>query len=301
MRWSALPLSLALLLAVACSDDVAGRGRDAAASIPDAGMDAPPDASRGVSAKDACAACSDSGMDARVVRDAHPGQADSGGPGARDSGADASTGEASFADGAPIDAHQGPADYPDGPYGTKVGDTLPFFRWEGYVVATADAGLASDGPVGTYSSDDMRRSGRDVALLHVADFDCPGCNHAADVLAKGAKAFVDAGGLVIEVLGSQGFFSPADRAHLDAWVETYGFVTTSVIDAPGHELATRDAMEIRETALVVDLATMRVLFRMTGDLAGIEPSSLCGAFPEMHRRLARCAEACDEAESPCRH
>src|SRR5262245_18439499 len=145
----------------------------------------------------------------------------------------------------------------------------------------------------------MRRSGREVALVHVADFDCPGCNNAASILAKGAKAFVDAGGLVVEVLGSQGFFNPADRAHLDAWVNTYDFVTTSVIDAPGQELATRDAMEIRETALVVDLTTMRVVFRMTGDLAGIEPASLCGAFPEMHRRLARCAEACYETESPC--
>jgi hypothetical protein len=184
-----------------------------------------------------------------------------------------------------VDAHEGPAGYPDGPYGTEVGDTFPYLMWQGYVSDNPDAAVATMGAFTAYSSDAMRTSGRTVALLHVSDFDCPGCQHAARTMATGAAGIERAGGLVMEVLISHGFFSPATRDYLDAWVKTYDFSMTSVIDAPGHELATLNAMGIRETALVIELSTMHVVFRKTGDLAGIDPPSLDDAFAEMYARL----------------
>jgi len=181
------------------------------------------------------------------------------------------------------DAERPPAGYPEGPYGTHVGDTLPFLRWVGYVERDADAGLVSDGPFTPYSSDDLRRSGKRLALVHLADFDCPGCNHAATVLAARAPSAEREGAAVVEVLGSIYIqAAPADRAHLDAWITTYELHVTSVIDAPGHELATLNDFGIRETALVVNLPTMRIEYRSTGNLAPDGPTSLDDAFDYVH-------------------
>lgn len=60
-------------------------------------------------------------------------------------------------------------DYPAGPYGAMVGDTLTPMVWEGYVNPSA-AGLASAQPYGAYTSDDLRRSGKRYALLYTSDY-----------------------------------------------------------------------------------------------------------------------------------
>lgn len=184
------------------------------------------------------------------------------------------------------DAERPPPGYPVGPYGTHVGETLPFLRWVGYVERDADAGLVSDGPFTPYSSDDLRRSGERLALVHLADFDCPGCNHAATVLAARAAPAEREGAAVVEVLGSTSIqAAPADRAHLDAWITTHELRVTSVIDAKGYELSTLNDFGIRETALVVDLPTMRIEYRSTGNLAPNGPTSLDDAFDYVHDAL----------------
>lgn len=59
--------------------------------------------------------------------------------------------------------------YPAGPYGNKVGDVIPPLAWEGYSDPLADA-IATSKPYGAYSMDDLRRSGRPYAAIHVAEF-----------------------------------------------------------------------------------------------------------------------------------
>ena len=59
--------------------------------------------------------------------------------------------------------------YPPGPYGNKVGDTIPPLVWEGYVNDQADA-VSTTKPYGPYSMDAMRRSGRAYGLVHVSEF-----------------------------------------------------------------------------------------------------------------------------------
>jgi hypothetical protein len=59
--------------------------------------------------------------------------------------------------------------YPAGPYGNKVGDVIPPLVWEGYSDPLADA-IATSKPYGPYSMDDLRRSGRPYAAIHVAEF-----------------------------------------------------------------------------------------------------------------------------------
>lgn len=59
--------------------------------------------------------------------------------------------------------------YPAGPYGEAVGDTIADWHWKGYVNETAQ-GLANTHPfVNDYSMDDLRRSGRGYALVHLSE------------------------------------------------------------------------------------------------------------------------------------
>jgi hypothetical protein len=59
--------------------------------------------------------------------------------------------------------------YPAGPYGHKVGDTISPLTWEGYADPLADA-IATQKPFGSYSMNDLRLSGRPYAAIHVSDF-----------------------------------------------------------------------------------------------------------------------------------
>jgi hypothetical protein len=281
----ALALAGAAFLALGCASDASP------APASDAGLDARPhdggmhpnrDASvpgvhhpRNDGATDAAPSKPPGAIDATtdVTRHVHDASVDAPSP--------IADGEASIPD-----AERPPAGYPKGPYGTQPGDTFPFLRWEGYVESPADAGLVSSGPWTTYSSDDLRRSGKLLAIVHLTDFDCPGCRHAATQLdARVADAGAD-GPAVVEVLGSDSIQATiADRAHLDAWITTFGLVVTTVIDAPGHDFATLQSFGVRETALVLDLATMQVVYRSTGDLAPDGPTGLDDAFQYVHDAL----------------
>lgn len=191
-------------------------------------------------------------------------------------------------DGAPSDARDAgptvPPGYPAGPYGTSVGETFPYLVWVGHVNESA-SGLSRDVPSSGYTSDDLRRSGRPYALVHVSDFDCPGCNSAARALVTEGPAMVAEGAAVVEVLGSQGFFYPATDASLTAWLTTYDLTVTAVIDAPGHALETLHAAGVRETAVIVDLSTMKVVWKDYGDQSGMDPPSIDAASVEMRKLI----------------
>ncbi len=59
--------------------------------------------------------------------------------------------------------------YPDGPYGNDVGDTIANLAWEGHVNDTAD--VSSDQkPFVDYGTDGMRKSGRKYGLIHLSAF-----------------------------------------------------------------------------------------------------------------------------------
>jgi hypothetical protein len=59
--------------------------------------------------------------------------------------------------------------YPSGPYGNNLGDTMPNLSWQGYVNDAADA-LSTTKPFGPYSMDDLRKSGRPLALMHLSEY-----------------------------------------------------------------------------------------------------------------------------------
>jgi hypothetical protein len=59
--------------------------------------------------------------------------------------------------------------YPAEPYGHDIGQVMPNLQWEGYVNETAD-GVATAQPFVAYSMDDVRRSGKPYAFVHVSEF-----------------------------------------------------------------------------------------------------------------------------------
>jgi hypothetical protein len=63
----------------------------------------------------------------------------------------------------------GEGDYPAGPYGTQLGDVIANLQLRGYVNDSAE-GLASAQPLVDHSFDDVRKSCKGYALVHVSDY-----------------------------------------------------------------------------------------------------------------------------------
>jgi hypothetical protein len=88
--------------------------------------------------------------------------------GGNGTGGDAAGGGATGGDGSGGQGTGGvAAGYPAPPYGVEVGDTMANLQWEGYVNDDAQ-GLANSEPFVDYSMNDVRQSGKEYALIHMA-------------------------------------------------------------------------------------------------------------------------------------
>ena len=97
---------------------------------------------------------------------------------------------------------------------------------------------------------------------------------------------LDAGGVIVEILATRSG-APATRADLTTWVNNYRLPVTSLVDRPGTGTVTLNTYGIRESAFIVDLATMRVVRKFNGSVAGVGASAIAQAIPEMLRLLGR--------------
>ena len=162
-------------------------------------------------------------------------------------------------------------------------------QWIGYVDPTANA-VATTEPYVMYSLDDARKSGAHYAMIHLAETDCPGCQTAATQLEASAAAVVQAGGVMIEVLETTGFFTQATQTGLQQWIGSYKLPITSVKDPDGTGTATLTALGGREHVYIIDLTTMKILDYIAGDDAGGGSASQYSAdlgMAEMHTLLCK--------------
>jgi len=90
--------------------------------------------------------------------------------------------------------------------------------------------------------------------------------------------------VVVEILETNAF-GPVSRTDLDAWINTFRLPITTVMDPPGVGLRTFMTYGIRETVFIVDLATMRIVRRFNGSVAGIGPSAIAQAVTEVMRLM----------------
>lgn len=109
---------------------------------------------------------------------------------------------------------------------------------------------------------------------------------AANGLGKG---IVDAGGAVVEILGTYGFATtPAPtHAQLDAWVNAYNLNISTFIDADSAPGQTITAFMVRETTVIVKVPSMQIVWVDHGDITGTMPSSISAAATEMHMLLGK--------------
>lgn len=89
----------------------------------------------------------------------------------------------------------------------------------------------------------------------------------------------------MEILASR-----ADKAtvktDLDTWVSGNSLVMTSVIDTPaGKATTTLNAFGIRETCVIVDVRTMKIVRKVNGSVFGIGTSSVGQLIPEILKLL----------------
>ena len=97
---------------------------------------------------------------------------------------------------------------------------------------------------------------------------------------------IAAGGRVIQILMTNGG-QRATRTALDAWVNRYELRITALIDPAGVGTRTLNTYGVRESAFIVDLATMRVVRKVNGSVAGIGPSAIQQIVPTMMELLQR--------------
>jgi hypothetical protein len=184
----------------------------------------------------------------------------------------------------PIDS--GPGPYPAGPYGVTVGSVIADMNWIGYVDDKA-AVVATTLPYVPYTLNDARLSGKHYAMINLAESDCPGCQKSAGEIETGGPSVVEAGGVVIEVLETTGFVDQATQADLEAWINKYSLMVTTVKDPDGTGTPTLDSLGQREQAYIIDLTTMKIIQIIEGDTSGVGATSGGKALTAMHTLLGK--------------
>jgi hypothetical protein len=163
--------------------------------------------------------------------------------------------------------------YPAGPYGKEVGDTIENYAFRGYV-NDAGTALSTTMSLQDYDLDDLRSSGAGYALIHLSAYYCAGCRSAAMDLGDLSAPVQQAGGRVIEVLFD---------GDLDPWVVAYDLMVTTIAPQAGNTLVAGPAD--REHALIVDLSTMKIVWKAFGSYGATTNSSAKQGLTEMSTRL----------------
>ena len=97
---------------------------------------------------------------------------------------------------------------------------------------------------------------------------------------------VDAGGAIVEILASKAGGAVA-KADLNNWVNTFNLPVTSVMDTPpGSGTKTLTFFGIRETCVVVDVRTMKIVKKVNGSVTGSGDSSVKQLIPQILTLLA---------------
>lgn len=179
----------------------------------------------------------------------------------------------------------GPGVYPCGPYGTKVGQVADELRFSGFADAEhlckapsaqkADLTTRRDLALGDWHRGGAACSpGKAWKVLWVMASAgwCASCKtEVASVQDKLSKDELDGRvGLLNVVYETTKLKQPADEAFLRTWAQAYGLSFPVVMD-PGFQLGTHFTRDAAPFNLLLDVATMKVLYRKTGsDLPGIE-------------------------------
>lgn len=98
---------------------------------------------------------------------------------------------------------------------------------------------------------------------------------------------IDAGGKIVEILSTYALAQPTTQAHLDAWITAANLNVTAMIDGPDSPKAALTAAGIRETAWIVEMPSMKIVWVSHGDVTGQQPPTIVEAATQMHTLLGK--------------
>jgi hypothetical protein len=105
-------------------------------------------------------------------------------------------------------------------------------------------------------------------------------------LAANGKAILNAGGKVVEILSTHGF-QTAVKADLDAWITTTNLNVTAMIDSPSTPQGALKVATIRETAWIIEMPSMKIVWMRHGDVTGQAAPTIVEAEAQMHTLLGK--------------
>jgi|ERR1041385_8763837 hypothetical protein len=97
---------------------------------------------------------------------------------------------------------------------------------------------------------------------------------------------IDAGAKIVEILSSR-LGATTTKADLDAWITTANLNVTAMIDAPDSPRGALTAAGIRETAWIVEMPSMKIVWMSHGDVTGQRPPTIVEAETQIHTLLGK--------------
>ena len=158
--------------------------------------------------------------------------------------------------------------YPEGPYGNAVDKVLADEEFAGYF-RTETTGLASEATYGPLKFSELRNKATvKYALIHYSAYWCGLCKATVTEMVA-AYAENASKTLFIDVLVEGA--TPSDtstKTQLDSWAKNLKVPYTVLQDPDGVKFEAKTKLGERRTIMLVELQTMKVLYRGTDDFAG---------------------------------
>ena len=91
----------------------------------------------------------------------------------------------------------------------------------------------------------------------------------------------------MDILSAKAFVGVPTKDDLDAWVTTANEAVDAFIDAPSDPLGAMNVATVRETAFIIKIPSMQIVWLVHGDVTGATAPSIVAAAAQMHTLLGK--------------
>jgi hypothetical protein len=156
-------------------------------------------------------------------------------------------------------------DYPEGPYGQELGDTVRDLSFSGYADPTKARKLEEIRFADFY--DPTGEKGAKLLLVNTAAAWCQPCRIEHEALPARVREYEEEGLKVLSLLFQDPDGAPADRETLDAWVTLFDTNFPMALD-PSYQMGLYGPAETPPLNLVIDPRDMTLLALFVGNQEG---------------------------------
>ncbi len=155
--------------------------------------------------------------------------------------------------------------YPEGPYGTSVGQIVnPGLSWKGYL--PNETTVSTIAPSDLYDCDGSK--GIDAILFDVSAEWCAACQSQATNTPALFTQYDELGIHVVTLVVQDSNSAPATTATASAWKQQYGLTDITVAADPAFSFAPPDESSVSlPVTIVVDPRTMKIMSENEGYIA----------------------------------